>query len=93
VAHAVAADVEQDPVEPGIEPARVAERSPAGPGPGYGFLSCVFGLVAVAEDESGEPIALEQPSVVEGREGFDSMRVGPIRRRAREAGTTYRRAS
>ncbi len=71
--HPVAADVDEDPVEPGVEPIHLAQCSPTRPGPGDSFLRRVFGLVAIAQDQGCEPVALQESRVIEGGERLEAF--------------------
>src|SRR4029079_7034821 len=51
----IAADVDQDPVEPGVEPGGIAKRRSGAPGPDERILRCVLGLGPIAENQAGEP--------------------------------------
>ena len=78
--HPVAADVDEDPVEPGVEPILVAQRLPTRPGAGDGLLRGIFGFVPIAQDERGEPVAHKQARVIECGEGLEALPTRAIRR-------------
>lgn len=53
---AVAADVDEDPIEPRPEPGWVAERPERSPGANECVLGGVLRIVPVAEDEASQPV-------------------------------------
>ena len=53
-AQPITADVDEDPIEPGLEAGGVAQRGSRPPGAQQGVLGRVFSLLSVAKDSSGE---------------------------------------
>jgi hypothetical protein len=69
-AEPVAADVHQDPIEPGLEPGWVAQGSRRLPGPHQGVLGRVLSLVLVAEEHARQAIGPIELTVREAQEPF-----------------------
>ena len=54
-AEPIPADVDQDPIEPGVETRRVAQCRRRAPGQDQRILGGVLGLGLIAEDQAGQP--------------------------------------
>jgi hypothetical protein len=60
----LAADVDQDPTEPGVETGRIAQAAAISPGKGEGVLRRVVRVARVAENRPDEAVRrVEMPSV------------------------------
>lgn len=72
----IAAGVDENAAEPGIEPIRVAEAMMVAPGSDECVVGCIFGLQCVAENEPGKAVALIEAAVEQPLEGLPSSRLG-----------------
>ena len=61
-AQAVAADVDQDPIEPGLEAIGIAQGPGRPPGTDQSFLGRILGVALIAKEEAGQPIGAIQLS-------------------------------
>jgi hypothetical protein len=64
----IAADVDEDPVEPRLEPCWISERPDPAPCPNERVMGRVLGVIEAAEDEAGEPIGAIELMVGESNE-------------------------
>jgi len=71
----VAAGVDQDPSEPGVEPVRIAEAAVIPPCSDERVVGRILGLLCVAEDEPGEAVGRVEALVDKPLEGCGSRRL------------------
>lgn len=67
---AVAARVDEDPPEPGVEPLGIAEPMVVAPCSDERIVGRIFRLLCVAKDEAGKPIALVEAPFEQPLEGL-----------------------
>src|SRR5262245_44250137 len=75
----IAADVDQDPVEPCVETGRVAQRGSGAPGPDQRILRGVLGFSVIAEDQAGQPERPIQATVGEFQNALGRSVADPFR--------------
>ena len=78
----IAAGVDEDPVEPRLEPRRVAQRRPLPPGLVERVVRGVLGVGRVAQDRAGQAIGRVEMVVGEAQEGLRRARSAARPRRA-----------
>lgn len=72
----VAARVDEDPPEPGVEPVGIAEPVVVSPCSDERVVGRIFGLLGVSQDETGEPVALVEAAFEQPLEGLPPSRLG-----------------
>jgi hypothetical protein len=72
-AQSIATDVDEDPLEPGLESSRVTKRSVALPGGHDGVVGRILRFDTIAEDDPGQSISSVKVLIGEGREGGSSI--------------------
>jgi hypothetical protein len=68
-AKSVPADVDEDPLEPGLEPGRIAQGPIPSPCAHHGIVGRVLGFDRIAQDDGGQPICTIEVMVRELSEG------------------------
>ena len=76
----VAASIDQDAPEPGVEPAGIPQAVEASPGSHGGVVDGVLGFDPVSEDHGGEPVGAVELTVDELAEGSGPTVDEPQRR-------------
>jgi hypothetical protein len=69
----IPARVDEDPVEPRLEPRRIAERRPFAPGLDVGIVRGVLRLGRIAEDGAGKPVGGVEVGLRQVREGRGTL--------------------
>lgn len=77
-AKAIAADVDEDPVEPGLEPGRIAQGGRSTPGAQQRILGRVLRLVLIAEDQAGQSIGAVKLPIGQPKELVRGVGSAPV---------------